>query len=263
VTHALHDELALYPKPGLVSFVDNGSHADMTARTFVRSIVSLRDYFRQIAMLGASAPPFRDLQGLAIAAEQRMLQATAGANTHRGAIFTLGLLCAAAARYRHVTTEPLTAEFLRATLVETWGDALATHARHRDPSNGQRVCRRYGLRGARDEAAAGLPVLFDRAVPALMRAHLAGLDRRHALLQTFFVLMAALDDTNLVHRAGLGGLQFARREAQAFLSAGGAHRPDALVHAEAIHRAFVARRLSPGGSADMLAAASWVVRVCA
>jgi triphosphoribosyl-dephospho-CoA synthase len=119
------------------------------------------------------------------------------------------------------------------------------------------------LRGARDEAAAGLPILFDCAVPALEAAGAAGLDRRHALLQTFFVVMATLEDTNLVHRAGMGGLRFARREAGAFLAAGGAHRPDALAHAEAIHHAFVARRLSPGGSADMLAAAAWVVQVCA
>ncbi len=97
-TRALYDELALYPKPGLVSLVDNGSHADMTALTFVRSISALRPYFHEIAILGAGDAPFTELlERLGIAAERRMLLATGGVNTHRGSIFTLGLLCAAAA----------------------------------------------------------------------------------------------------------------------------------------------------------------------
>ncbi len=261
-THALHEELALYPKPGLVSFVDNGSHVDMTARTFVRSILSLRRYFCEVATLGAQAPPFGQLQALAMAAEQRMLAATGGVNTHRGAIFTLGMLCAAAGRCRHVSARAPTAEWLRTTLVETWGESLAEHARLGETSNGQRACRRHGIRGARTEAAEGFPVLFDCAVPALHAACRDGLDRRRALLQTLFAVMATLQDTNIVHRAGMAGLRFAQREAQRFLSAGGAYRADAAAHAERIHRAFVARRLSPGGAADTLAAAAWVVQTC-
>ncbi len=91
---------------------------------------------------------------------------------------------------------------------------------------------------------------------------LAGLDRRHAHLQTFFAVMAALDDTNLAHRGGLEGLRFAQDRARIFLAAGGAHRPDAAARAGAIHREFVARRLSPGGTADVLAAACLIGRVC-
>jgi triphosphoribosyl-dephospho-CoA synthase len=82
------------------------------------------------------------------------------------------------------------------------------------------------------------------------------------LLQTFFTVMEQLDDTNLVHRGGLAGLALARQAASDFLAAGGAHHPDALSRAQSIHRRFVAERLSPGGAADVLSAASFVVRVC-
>ncbi|HEY8905203.1 MAG TPA: triphosphoribosyl-dephospho-CoA synthase, partial [Rhodoferax sp.] len=51
-TLALHDELALSPKPGLVTLVDRGSHDDMDAHTFMRSLFALRGYFVRIAGLG-------------------------------------------------------------------------------------------------------------------------------------------------------------------------------------------------------------------
>jgi triphosphoribosyl-dephospho-CoA synthase len=261
-THALHDELALYPKPGLVSFIDNGSHDDMTARTFVRSIFSLRDYFRQIAALGAADAPFAELERLGIAAEQRMLEATGGANTHRGAIFTLGLLCAAAARPGNACAGARSATSLRVRLVERWGAALAARVDDGGASHGQRAARRHALHGARREAANAFPVLFEIAVPTLATALRGELDRRHAQLEAFFAVMASLADTNLIHRGGLDGLRYAQQQARSFLAAGGARRPDAVAHAEAIHREFVARRLSPGGSADLLATACFVVRIC-
>jgi triphosphoribosyl-dephospho-CoA synthase len=74
--------------------------------------------------------------------------------------------------------------------------------------------------------------------------------------------MAVLEDTNLAHRGGLGGVRHGQRAARAWLTAGGALRPDAVRHARAVHADFVARRLSPGGAADMLAAACWAQRVC-
>ncbi len=93
---SLYQELALYPKPGLVSFRDNGAHRDMNAATFVRSLFSLRGYFVAIAAAGMRDAGFAELQQLGLAAESRMLRATRGINTHRGAIFTHGMLAAAA-----------------------------------------------------------------------------------------------------------------------------------------------------------------------
>ena len=85
-----------------------------------------------------------------------------------------------------------------------------------------------------------------------------GCDERHARVSAFFALLAHLEDTNLLHRGGAEGLAFVRRSAREFKDAGDVHASDALARAEAIHREFVVRRLSPGGSADLLAAAMFV-----
>ena len=261
-TVSLYDELALAPKPGLVSFEDSGSHADMDAGTFLRSLFALRHYFPRIAAQGAASAGFAPLAALGIAAETRMLRATGGVNTHRGAIFTLGLLCAAAG----AAGRGCDADRLRATLVTRWGEALAARARvtrdAREPqSNGARAAWLHGLRSAATEAALGLPTLFEHVLPALRAARRADADDRNARLHALFVAMAEADDTNLAHRGGVEGLHFARCQAREFLAAGGGLQAGAVARAKRVHALFVERRLSPGGAADLLAAACFVERV--
>jgi triphosphoribosyl-dephospho-CoA synthase len=256
---ALHEELVLYPKPGLVSPVDPGSHVDMDAATFRRSLFALRGYFGDLAEAAASGAEFAALRALGLAAEARMLRATGGVNTHRGAIFTLGLLAASAAHLQ-ASAAPVTDQRLADTVRLRWGAGLAVRGADDEPSHGRIVARRYGAGGARAEAVRGFPVLFQVALPVL-RGHLARTGcRRLALVQTLFTLIAALEDTNILYRGGRAGLRFARESARRFLYAGGVERPDWEAGALAVHRAFVRRRLSPGGSADLLAAA-WFVHL--
>jgi len=259
-TLALHDELALAPKPGLVSFVDSGSHTDMDAHTFMRSLFALRGTFVEMAELGARHAPFAELQACGLAAEARMQAATGGVNTHRGAIFTLGLLCAAVAAAQ-TDGCAVGAQAARRALRHHWGEALAERCGRRSQLPGGRAAQRFGLRSASAEAAQGLPVLFETALPAWNRARQQGLSGTRLHLQVFFAILAVLDDANLAHRGGIEGLQFARGQARAFLAAGGAARATALDEAWAIHRAFVARRLSAGGCADMLSAACFLHRM--
>jgi triphosphoribosyl-dephospho-CoA synthase len=258
---ALYAEVVLEPKPGLVSLRDNGSHGDMTAATFVKSLFALRHYFGHMARAGARGHPFEFLQALGMEAEERMLAATGGVNTHRGAVFALGLLCAAAGRLA-VQNKLLTAPSLRDCLMRHWGQALrwraASTARAAPLSNGQRAARRFGLRSAGEEAALGFPTLFEVTLPSLQAALLAGHAPRAARVQAFFATMAVLDDTNTAHRGGWEGAQFVKTSARTFLDAGGVAQSDWLAHARAVHTEFVARRLSPGGSADVLAAACWL-----
>lgn len=254
---ALYDELALYPKPGLVSFQDCGSHDDMDARTFWRSLFALRRYFPEFVVAGATCAPFGVLQRIGVEAECAMLRATGGANTHRGAIFTLGLLCAGAGDVL-AQRRPITDRALRATLTGSWRQDLLHKSRQPGASHGRRAVQQLGLRGAAQEAAAGFPVLFDVTVPAWRHALAHTGDLHAARLQALFATMAVLDDTNLAHRGGLHGLRWAQRQARDFLAGGGALAPDAYVRARALHAAFVARRLSPGGAADLLAAACWL-----
>jgi triphosphoribosyl-dephospho-CoA synthase len=253
--------VVLEPKPGLVSLRDNGSHTDMSAATFVKSLFALRHYFGHMARAGALAHPFEFLQALGLSAEDRMLAATGGINTHRGAVFLLGLLCAAAGRLA-AQGDGLTAQSLRDSLLGHWGQALrwrAESAAQAAPvSNGQRAARRFGLRSAGDEAALGFPTLFEVSLPALQAALQAGHAPRAARVQAFFATMAVLDDTNTAHRGGWEGVQFVKNSAQNFLDAGGVAQAAWLQQARAIHADFVARRLSPGGAADVLAAACWL-----
>lgn len=258
---ALYAEVALEPKPGLVSFRDNGSHTDMTANTFFKSLFALRHYFGQMAHAGVQARPFDRLQTLGLEAESRMLRATGGINTHRGAVFALGLLCAAAGRLV-AQNQPISSTGVRTTLLTHWGAALhirATAASFSEPlSNGQRASRRYQLRSAGEEAALGFPTLFEVTLPVLQRTLQRGHGLRAARVQAFFATMAVLDDTNIAHRGGWAGAQFVKQSAQAFLDAGGVAHPDWVQAARCTHAAFVARRLSPGGAADVLACACWL-----
>ncbi len=262
---ALYAEISLEPKPGLVSFRDTGSHQDMDASTFMRSLFALRHYFPAMAQAGYHGAQFDTLQTLGLQAEARMLFATGGINTHRGAVFGLGLLCASAGQVR-AQGLPLTPRHLRAVLLATWGQALADRtavASAQAPcSHGQTVARRYGLRSAGAEAALGFPCLFDVTWPSLQHALAAGLGARAARVHALFATIAALDDTNLVHRGGMPGLRLAQGLAQQFLAAGGVFQTHWVNHARSVHATLVQHRLSPGGAADVLVSACWMQSMC-
>ncbi len=244
---ALLSELATFPKPGLVSLIDSGSHDDMDAGTFRCSVAAIEPFFARLALAGVTGAPLTDLRAIGLQAEAAMLAVTGGANTHRGAIFALGLLCAAAGAG---------AADLAGHVRDTWGDELAGE-RPLDGSHGARAMRRFGVGGARGEAAAGFLNAVEVGLPALREGRRLAVPGEAtdeaARVQAFFALLAHVDDTNLLHRGGTDGLAFARTSAQRFLDAGGVGLPDWRDRAIAIHRAFVERRLSPGGSADLLA----------
>lgn len=248
---ALYYELALYPKPGLVSFVDSGSHQDMNAQTFIRSLFSLRRYFYEIACAAYHHADFSILKDLGIAAEQRMLQATGGINTHRGAIFILGLFIAGIASCQF--EYPADLAFIPLHIQQKWGRALTEHtgAPH---SHGKEVLRKFKASGARGEALAGFPAIFNLGLPALKTARRNGASLQQSYLSCFFHLLAEVKDTNILYRSGQEGLAFVQRAARQFLTQGGITAPDYLVHAKKIHQQCVKRNISPGGTADLLAA---------
>ena len=254
---ALHAELALAPKPGLVTPFDPGSHDDMDAGTFLRSLFALRHYFRDIALAGGEDAPFSALRTLGIQAEAAMLRATGGINTHRGAVFSIGLLVAAAARCRSMR-QPVSGEQV-CLGVQHWSPGLL--AAPLDPdSPGQRVRARHRIAGVREQAAAGYPMLRTLALPTLRDALAAGLPREAALCHTLMALVAELDDINLLHRGGAEGLHWARAQAAAFMADGGAFAAGWRARLQQLGEAFVARRLSPGGSADLLACSVFLLQ---
>ncbi|HSZ52994.1 MAG TPA: triphosphoribosyl-dephospho-CoA synthase MdcB [Caulobacteraceae bacterium] len=247
-------EVATYPKPGLVSHVDPGAHRDMDAALLISSAETLEAYFADLAGAGAAGASMGRLRAIGLAAERAMLAKTEGVNTHRGAIFGLGLLCAAAgfrSAYGTSTT-------LGAIIAARWGaEILCGPIALR--SHGTEVARRHGAGGARAQAAAGFPAVYEVALPALsLGRRLAPGDAEAARVQACLSLIATIEDTNLLYRGGLAGLSFARRQARRFLDEGGVGSADWRTRARTIHEAFVARRLSPGGCADLLAMALFV-----
>jgi triphosphoribosyl-dephospho-CoA synthase len=255
-THSLLLELETWPKPGLVSHIDSGSHDDMDAGTFRASAAAIQPYFQLLAEAGAQGRAMGRLRAIGMDAEAAMLVATCGINTHRGAIFGLGLLCAAAGARTAGLTDP--ALSLGAAVSSLWGiDILKTPML--PFSHGSQARRRYGAGGARMEAARGFPSVYEIGLPALRRSAIAASGNAEAQrVEVCFALIAGLEDTNLLHRGGQAGLRFARRASQRFLDDGGVGRPDWCDRARAVHESFVARRLSPGGAADLLALSLFV-----
>lgn len=253
---ALRYEAMAWPKPGLVTPVDPGSHRDMNIGTLLTSIEALRGSFALLADAGARGESFAVLREIGMAAERKMLLATAGVNTHRGAIFNLGLLVAAAARRQFIHAEA--ALSCGAVIAGAWGAEIVAARKQAPVSHGSSVFRKYAEGGARMEAASGYPSVYNIGLPAL-RSHLAaGCDRETAQIATLLALMESLPDTNLLWRGGEAGLEFVRQSAAAFNRDGGVTVPGWREHLLEMHRACVARNLSPGGSADLMAA-TWLV----
>lgn len=258
---ALAHELALELKPGLVTPSARGSHADMDHGTFAASIGALAGYFGDCARLAASGCNFAALQARGRLAERAMFAATGGVNTHKGAIFTLGLLAAAAGR-QFADTGTLDPRSLGTQVARHWGAAIliagAAPGAEFDATHGARLRGDLGLPGAREQAAAGFPVLFATTLPQLGHALAQGATPEMAAIHALLATIAVLPDTNLAHRGGLAGLHWAQRGASGFIADGSVFGPRWRLAIDRLGAGFVARWLSPGGSADLLAAACFL-----
>ena len=252
---ALLEELETWPKPGLVSHVDSGSHTDMDASTLRASATAITPFYYQLTVAGAAESGMNRLREIGLEAERAMLAATSGVNTHRGAIFSLGLLCAAAGATWSPTRSQShwRAKLLGATVRRRWGHAIMSGPIPLH-SHGTNALLKFGAGGARAQAAAGFPHAIEIGLPALqLGRRLAPKDAEAARVQGFFAILASMEDTNLLHRGGAVGLHYAQEAAIRFLEQGGIEHADWRERAVAVHRAFVVRRLSPGGCADVLA----------
>jgi triphosphoribosyl-dephospho-CoA synthase len=248
-TRSLVQEVETWPKPGLVSHRDNGAHRDMDADMLRRSAHVLQPWFVALAQAGADGADMGRLRVLGMEAEAAMRAETGGVNTHKGAIFGMGLL-AAAAGWRARTG---TGRALGAIIAARWGSAILSGPVELH-SHGSQVARRYKAGGARREAAEGMASLYRVGLPALQLARVIAPDDEEAVrVHLCMALIAEVGDSNLLYRGGAEGLAFAQAQARDFLAHGGVACPDWQDRAATIHRRFVERNLSPGGCADLLA----------
>jgi len=251
---ALHAELALDPKPGLVTPYSRGSHRDMDHATFAASIAAIGPYLADCARLGRADADFTALQQRGLRAERAMFAATGGVNTHKGAIFSLGLLCAAAGRQLR-RPGGIDVPALAAELRERWGAAIGARPPGHTPTHGDIARIDHGIVGAREQAAAGFPALFSVTYPALCAGLQRGAGPERAGIHALMCTIAVVADTNLAFRGGPAGLAWAQQAAETFVRNGSAFSHDWLARLRYLCGAFEERRLSPGGSADLLAAA--------
>ena len=247
---ALIEEAELTPKPALVDQRGPGAHTDLSLILMKCSAHCLRPSFELMALASFRQIPSQtlreDLGAIGRWAEQSMLLTTGGANTHRGAIWTVGLLVSAAAMG---ATSPDAVAY-RARQVACLPDWSAP----KQQSNGSRVIQRYQVSGARGEAQAGFPHVITIGLPILHRSRQEGSSETQARLDALLAIMASLDDTCLLHRGGFAALNTAQTGAAAVFAAGGTATVQGWELLQRLDRDLLALNASPGGSADLLAA---------
>lgn len=237
-TQALQAELDTTPKPGLVDKDNNGAHRDMDYALMQRSIDTLHPYFVKLALLGCAdaLPTHASIRDIGIEAEKAMLSATNGVNTHKGALFSMGLAVVAAAHEENTDSLQATIKALAASFPDTNG----THgSKAKLLSKGTTT-----IKGALDNAREGYEMLFAEWLPFYIerrKEHDA-----HTLHKTLLRIMCDLDDTNVIYRTDLATAEEVKQEARALLDS---FSETAL---KDMDRHYTTRNISPGGAADML-----------
>ncbi|MGE7959472.1 triphosphoribosyl-dephospho-CoA synthase [Pseudomonas sp. NPDC089530] len=259
---ALIDEADLSPKPALVDRRGNGAHSDLHLGLMHASALSLWPAFKEMAeaasAFGTVGLPLREALGrIGREGEAAMLATTHGVNTHRGAIWALGLLVAAAAL--EPQADSAGALSLRAARLALLEDRYAP----RPLSHGAQVALRYGVRGAREEAQLGFPAVLQRGLPQLQRSRAQGHGEQNARLDALLAIMSGLADTCVLYRAGEAGLQAMQQGAQAVLDAGGSASLAGRRRLHELDQHLLALNASPGGAADLLAACLLIDRLAA
>lgn len=294
---ALLLEVAATPKPGLVDRRNNGAHRDMNFYTFIRSALSLRPHFALMAQAGqdlAKKPPqelFNYVRILGLAAEKDMFAATNNINTHKGALFALGLLCASAGQaccrsadrsgWQPAALGQFVAQMSQGLCQRELADlntlaAQATNATqatgavsltNAEPdikvrptaalTHGQRMYLQYGACGARGQAESGFAQVIEKYLPYLRDLKKQQLDKDEILVRTLLLIGADLDDTNILNRVGATKAAWAKEAC-------------AALHEHYTHEAacqlddlFIKERISPGGSADLLSVTIFLDKLAA
>ena len=264
---ALIKEVMATPKPGLVDRKDTGAHRDMDAHTFEVSAQVLEPYFGQMAWKGyvwRQQPEslFLRIRSIGIQAEREMFRRTNGVNTHKGAVFTMGILAASAGQiYVQEGKADLDKIFVYARqMCETVLETEIQEMLHKSPTtHGEQLLCTSGERGIRGEAQNGFPVIREIACPVLKQCLEEGIEEEKAYLQTLLAVIEKLTDTNVLSRSSAEGLRWMQQRASGILKMGGALTKEGFREIEVWNQECIRKNISPGGAADMLAAAIFLL----
>ena len=262
---ALLYEVSATPKPGLVDRNNTGAHKDMDIFTFEASAVSLNHYFEKFALCGMEKEHenghepfsriFARLRSLGIQAEDAMMAATKGINTHKGLIFSLAILnCSLGYMYaNHIPYSPdmllSINQKLVADVLEDFREITAENAR----TNGERLYALYGMKGARGEALSGYSTVLKTALPILKEELKKGRSVNDAGVITLLSIIATSEDTNIVNRSSYEEMKELQARIRNVLKEKAHDTHELLSYAKELDAEMIRRNISPGGSADLLA----------
>ena len=249
-------EVSTYPKPGLVTRYSNGSHEDMSLITFMMSSAVLGKAFQDLQDIGLAhdgteAELFSKIRSYGVVAEQELLRVTKGINTQRGILFAGGLVSAAAGYAMHMgwgkqkllpIISRMTEGLVRKELAAN--DKLQTA--------GEKLYAEYGITGIRGEVEKGFPSVVNCGLPAMEEAFAKGASINDALVHTLLTLMTVVEDSNVIWRTDMKTALEVKKIAQDILAKGSIFAKDGLDAIFAAEKYFISRRISPGGSADLL-----------
>lgn len=257
LTQAILLEVTTHPKPGLVTRLSNGSHQDMSIFTFMMSSAVLAKAFHDLQDIGMAHQGniqelFGKIRAYGVQAEQELLQVTKGINTQRGILFAGGIVSAVAG---YALQKNLDKQALLPLIKEMAAGLVAKELQnidHPDATAGEKLYRQYGITGIRGEVEKGFPSVVNHGLPALKEAFAKGASINDALVHSLLALMTVVEDSNVIWRTDVDTLQEVHHIAAAILAKGSIFTEvgrKAILEAEAY---FEKRRISPGGSADLL-----------
>ncbi len=264
---ALMEELSASPKPGLIDKLNNGSHKDMDYLMMKKSAKAIKNFFSMFAKQGMyiaknntnNEQAMELLKGIGLKAEEEMFLSTGGVNTHRGVIFSLGIITAATGYFfvKPKGREELLSNNI-AEIAANWLNGITKNELENksicklENTHGEEVFKSYKVYGARGEAEAGFPSVIQYGLPALKKAVYKYKNLEKAYLETLLVLMSKIDDTNILYRGNISKLKKIKALARKTLDLGGFKTEKGKCNYNKLIEYMEENKLSPGGSADLL-----------
>lgn len=252
-------EATCYPSPGLVSKVSCGSHNDMNYFTFLDSAAALINPLIHCAEAGFSSSTsqeiFRQIKQIGRLGERQMFHKTGGVNTHKGALFLLGICCAAGGKAllsgaSFSSLQSIIQEMTEG-LVERELNSRVWELENRVLSHGEILFLTHKVEGIRGEAERGLPVVFNISLAVYKENQ--DLSQNSRLIQTLLAIMQFCEDTNILHRHSFEVLKEVQARAKQIISWGGMRTSSGIKAIREMDEDFRRCKISPGGSADLLA----------
>lgn len=257
LTQAILLEVSTHPKPGLVTRLSNGAHKDMSIFTFMMSSAVLSKAFNDLQDIGQAhrgtlAELFCKLRSYGVGAEAELLRVTKGVNTQRGILFAGGIVSAVSG---YAMNMGLSRDALLPMIKEMAAGLVARELKnidHAAMTAGEKLYYKYGITGIRGEVENGFPSVVNYGLPALEDAFDKGATINDALVHALISLMTVVEDSNVIWRTDYDTLLEVQRIAENILSLGSVFTEKGRMAIAETERYFLQRRISPGGSADLL-----------